>query len=369
MSILIQKGQNNKLHLKFGYSEERLRKMSLFEGRHWDAKNRCWIIPYSEIVLEKLKKVFYNEKIIIESSSMQRLNQVDKSKNKFNYEELINSALRELRLKGYSQHTCKNYISHIKRFLDYYDKDVWLLKSEDIKDYLLYKINNESRSHSYVEQAISSIKFLLKDVLKTNEILFKITSPKKEKKLPIVLGREETAKLLESLDNIKHKAILYLTYSAGLRVSEVVRIKIADIDSERMLIHIRQGKGRKDRYTVLSRVALEVLREYVKKYRPEEWLFSGDKDDMHITERSVQRIFEKARDRAGIRKEATIHTLRHSFATHLLEGGTDLRYIQELLGHESSKTTEIYTHVTEKGIRNIRSPLDTQVINTTQRRI
>jgi site-specific recombinase XerD len=135
-------------------------------------------------------------------------------------------------------------------------------------------------------------------------------------------------------------------------------LKIDDIDSKRMLIHIRQGKGRKDRYTVLSQIALEELRLYAKKYHPQDWLFPGDKEDWHITERTMQRVFEAARDKAGIRKEVSFHSLRHSFATHLLEGGTDLRYIQELLGHQSSKTTEIYTHVTEKNVSNIQSPLD-----------
>lgn len=138
----------------------------------------------------------------------------------------------------------------------------------------------------------------------------------------------------------------------------MVRLRITDIDSDRMLIHIVQGKGRKDRYTLLSQAALEVLSEYVKKFRPEKWLFPGEDSGSHITGRSVQKVFEKTKDKAGIKKKVSVHTLRHSFATHLLEGGVDLRYIQELLGHQSSKTTEIYTHVTEKSIKNIQSPLD-----------
>lgn len=137
-----------------------------------------------------------------------------------------------------------------------------------------------------------------------------------------------------------------------------MRLKVNDIDSDRMLIHIVQGKGRKDRYSVLSEVALEELRTYVRKYKPDNWLFPGAEVDRFLTERSVQKVFENAKIKSGIQKKVTVHSLRHSFATHLLEGGVDLRYIQELLGHQSSKTTEIYTHVTEKGIKNIESPLD-----------
>ena len=149
-----------------------------------------------------------------------------------------------------------------------------------------------------------------------------------------------------------------LMYSAGLRVGEVVKLKIEDIEVKRKLIRVRDGKGRKDRYIVLSEIALRTFREYVDKYKPEKWLFPGQRKDKHISTRTVQAIFEKARDKAGIKKDATVHSLRHSFATHLLESGVDLRYIQELLGHKSSKTTEIYTHVSTKNLSKIKSPLD-----------
>ena len=151
---------------------------------------------------------------------------------------------------------------------------------------------------------------------------------------------------------------MLLTYSAGLRLGEVVRLRVEDIDSERHLIHVRQGKGRKDRYTVLSQVAWEALRAYMQEYQPQKWLFPGARPERHLHERSVQKVFERAREKVGIHKDASVHTLRYSFATHLLESGTDLRYIQELLGHKSSKTTEIYTHVSERDIGRIQSPLD-----------
>ena len=165
-------------------------------------------------------------------------------------------------------------------------------------------------------------------------------------------------KIFSCIDNIKHKALMVMMYSSGLRVGEVVRLKIEDIDSKRMLIHVRQSKGYKDRYTLLSKQALVILRDYFKRYKPEVWLFPGGKSNDHLTERSAQKVFDNARLKSGIIKKVSLHTLRHSFATHLLEAGTDLRYIQELLGHSSSKTTEIYTHVSKKDIGRILSPLD-----------
>jgi integrase/recombinase XerD len=172
------------------------------------------------------------------------------------------------------------------------------------------------------------------------------------------LSADEVVRLLRTVQNIKHRAILYLTYSSGLRVGEVVRLRIEDIDPARKTVKVRQGKGRKDRMTLLSDAALQVLNDYMKRVHLESWLFPGGEEGRHITERSVQKVFEKARGQAGIVKKVSVHALRHSFATHLLEGGTDLRYIQELLGHQSSKTTEIYTHVSVKDVRRIQSPLD-----------
>jgi integrase/recombinase XerD len=162
---------------------------------------------------------------------------------------------------------------------------------------------------------------------------------------------------MEQIENIKHKSILYLIYSAGLRISEAVNLKIADIDSKRNVIIVQGGKGKKDRTTLLSQKLLIMLREYYVKYRPKDYLFEGDPGKQYSV-KSIQNVFNKALKKSGIRKKATVHSLRHSFATHLLEHGTDLRYIQELLGHSSSKTTEIYTHITKKGMDKIKSPLD-----------
>ena len=270
-----------------------------------------------------------------------------------------------LKLKGYSPKTIKSYMSHTRLFLKYCGKNADLVSDEDINKYLLFLLEEQQTSHSYVNQAVNSLKFLYNNIFKKNQLAISVVRPNRENKLPEVLSQKDVLKILDNVSNIKHKAMLFLTYSAGLRVGEVVRLRVTNIDSDRMLIHVVQGKGRKDRYTVLSQATLEVLREYVKKYKPEKWLFPGDDPSKHITERTVQKVFENTKDKAGIQKKVSVHTLRHSFATHLLEGGVDLRYIQELLGHQSSKTTEIYTHVTEKSIKNIQSPLDKMMLGKT----
>jgi site-specific recombinase XerD len=194
--------------------------------------------------------------------------------------------------------------------------------------------------------------------LKRKWIIERIPRIKRERHLPVVLDREEVESLFSVLKNIKHRAILMLIYSSGLRLTEAAHLKVSDIDSKRMVIRIRQSKGKKDRYTILSKVALEVLREYWYRYRPKEWLFAGRFPDRPLTGRSIQRVLIKAKSRAGINKSVTVHTLRHSFATHLLEAGTDLRHIQLLLGHMSLKTTAIYLHVSQKELIRIVSPLD-----------
>lgn len=176
--------------------------------------------------------------------------------------------------------------------------------------------------------------------------------------MPEILSKGEVKRILAAVDNMKHKAILMLIYSAGLRVSEVVKLKHENIESDRKLIFIKGAKGRKDRYTTLSNVALETLRIYYKSIKPRDWLFPGQKLSGHISTRTVEKLFEDAVKKARIEKHVSVHSLRHSYATHLLESGTDLRYIQELLGHKSSKTTEIYTHVSKKSIGKIVSPLD-----------
>jgi site-specific recombinase XerD len=224
-----------------------------------------------------------------------------------------------------------------------------------LKASLLYD-RKEKGYHLSFEHDYNALKFYYGEVLSKN-FIYEVKRPKKDKKLPVVLSREEIKKILQITENIKHKAILMLMYSGGLRVGEVVRLKPEDIDANRKVIHIRASKGRKDRYTLLSDVALQILREYWKKEKLNKWLFPSWNKEKHITARTVQKIFQYACKKARIKKNVSVHSLRHFFATHLLESGIDLRYIQELLVHKSSKTTEIYTHVSTKNLSAIKNHL------------
>jgi site-specific recombinase XerD len=345
MSVTVSKLED-RLIVSFNYSPDRISKIKSISGHRWDPSKKEWTIPFTEENIAVLKKLYKNEQLTIDFIRSE------------NNEKILNLVDEQLKLKGYSFKTRKTYIKHLKRFCSFSEEELDLVANHHIKRYMLFLLDEQSTSHSYANQALSAIKFLYNDTLNQKRLIEGIPRPKKENKLPNVLGFEEVKKILDSIENEKHKTILFLVYSAGLRVGEVVRLRIEDIDSKRMLIHVVQGKGRKDRYTLLSDIALTQLRKYYSLYKPETWLFPGQNKKEFLTERTVERIFEKACLLAKINKKASVHTLRHSFATHLLESGTDLRFIQELLGHSSSKTTEIYTHVTQKNISNIQSPLD-----------
>jgi site-specific recombinase XerD len=230
---------------------------------------------------------------------------------------------------------------------------------DEVRGYLVQMANSGQASAGYCRQARAALVFLYEATLKQPDKVADLPRMKRPQQLPVVLSREEVGRILKVMVNLKHKALLVTAYSAGLRVGEVVRLKVSDIDSKRMQIRVTAGKGAKDRYTVLSETALTVLREYFKAEKPQDWLFPGEDPGDHLSERSAERVFEHAKKKAGIAKKATFHTLRHSFATHLLEDGTDIRYIQELLGHDSIETTERYTHVTQPALQRIKSPLDT----------
>ncbi len=365
MSITFKKGNEEDIKVFFPYNPANIRRVKIIKGSYFDSIGEHWHIPLHEQAIKQFIEIFPKEQISIDSSlNMNKVIENTEIK-KMIVDGLLKNLLLEidkkLILKGYSRSTRKTYLGHIERLTFYYLTHPKQMTKQLIHQYLIELLNKRDKSHSYVNQAISSIKFLYENMFNKYDIVVDLPRPKKEHKLPDVLSQDEVFRLLEALDNEKHRAILFSTYSAGLRVSEVVKLRIEDIDSKRMMIHIRQSKGRKDRYVMLSEVALQILRTYVKKYYVEKWLFPGGREGRHITERSVKKIFEKAKIKAKIQKDVSIHSLRHSFATHLLEGGIDLRYIQELLGHTSSKTTEIYTHVSQKNISQIKSPLDTML--------
>lgn len=266
---------------------------------------------------------------------------------------------RDLELKGFSLKTQQSYLRHVVAFSKYYQKSPEILGTEEIKDYLHHLIAEKNLSKSYVNQAYSGLKLLYETTLNKQWDMKKIPRTKKEQKLPQVLSQKEVKSILASVRNLKHKAILTTIYAAGLRVGEVVNLKISDIDSPNMQIRVRQGKGGKDRLTLLSEGNLIILRDYFKYFRPIDWLFPGVDKDKPLSTRSVERIMDMAVENAGITKPVTVHTLRHSFATHLLESGVDIYYIQRLLGHSNIKSTSIYLHMTNMKLKNIKSPLDT----------
>jgi integrase/recombinase XerD len=269
---------------------------------------------------------------------------------------LISRYQRDLALKGYSPRTCTQYLSNVKQFLSYCPQGKDPDDPELIKDYLYYLISDKKASDSKIRQAHSAIRYLVIQTLSRQWKAGAIPIVKKKQKLPTVYSVDEVFRILDHAANLKHRTILTLVYSSGLRVSEVANLKLTDIkrDSNRLLI--RNGKGAKDRYTILSYRALIVLEEYWKSYRPGLWLFYGRKNQP-LTIRACQHAFHLAKDKAGIRKSGVIHTLRHSFATHYLESGGGIFQLQQFLGHKKLKTTLVYAHVREENIKAI-SPLD-----------
>lgn len=265
--------------------------------------------------------------------------------------------LLKLELKKYSMNTAKSYISCFEMFMNQFPgRELMSIDENDIRTYLK-KLVQEGRSSSFLNLMINAIKFYYERVMGMPNRFYNIERPIKEHRLPKVLSKEEIVSIIGKTNNIKHRCILSLLYSAGLRRSELLGLKIEDIDSKRMLIRINGGKGNKDRYTLLSQSVLKELREYYKEYKPKNWLFEGP-GGLQYSAASVKAIVQKASRKAGIKKAVTPHMLRHSFATHLLEAGTDLRHIQVLMGHSSSKTTEIYTHVAISALNSIKNPLD-----------
>jgi len=337
--VKIEIGENNKVIIRIPYNQELIKKVKMISGRRWNPKGKYWEVPYEKGLIAKLQSLF-GENLVIDP-----------------YFYLI-PLQKELSIRKYSRRTIKSYIRINRDFLLFSGKRPEEIENKDVNEYLYYVVNQKKVAASTLNVVINALKFFYGEVLKKN-FIFEVKRPKKDKKLPIVLSKEEVKRILDVTTNIKHKAILMLMYSGGLRVGEIVRLKLEDIDAERGVIHIRGSKRRKDRYTILSKSALVVLRKYYVQYNSKKWLFEGSRPGKHISTRTVQAIFKHACEKAGIKKEVSAHSLRHSFATHLLESGVDLRYIQEILGHKSSKTTEIYTHVSKASIARIRSPLDT----------
>jgi len=272
--------------------------------------------------------------------------------------ELYDKVKAECLLRGYSPNTYNGHLCRCRRFAKHFMRSPAEMGQEEVRSFLLYLVTEEKASAAKQHAYIGALRFLYREILKRPEVVENLKSPKVPRRLPVVLAREEVRAILETTENIKHRAIVATSYGAGLRITEVAGLKKTDIDSKRMRILIH-GKGKKDRYSILSPRLLELLREYYQKGGPKgEWLFPGQKPHKHIGTAAITAAFRKAKKKAGIQKKATFHSLRHSFATHLIEDGTDIRVVQQLLGHSSIRTTVRYTHVSNAYLQTIESPFD-----------
>lgn len=344
------------IRLEFKYDAEIIAEIKKIRGRIYSATFKCWYIPDTSD----------NRRQYGLGAFEQRLDVACDGPGEFSYQSVCESLLERMRekiiLRALSQHTLKNYMNHIKLYLAEVGKTanpVDMTKVE-IEHYLLKRFEQHPTSESERNCHINSIKFLYEQVLGRERMLFYLTRPEKPQQLPKVLGEHELERLFRAVLNLKHKAILLTAFSCGLRVSEVTRLRVRDIDMERLQVFIERSKGKKDRYVMLSPVLKDVLIKYISIYHrgPQDYLFEGQEPGKPYSTRSAQTVFNRAVKAAGIHKDITFHALRHSFATHLLEKGVDIKYIKDLLGHFDIKTTERYLHVAREKLVVIQSPLD-----------
>ena len=349
LSIYIKKGPGSTLYIKVPYNPEYVKAIKKIERAYWIRSSKCWHVPCTEQNIVFFIELFKVDKVIWEKQI------------KYEYLRIffkgLEKLIEELTIRRYSKKTIDAYVRHNAEFLKYINKKADDISNGDMKKYLYYITVNKKVSHSTVNGAINAFKFFYGNIL-YKRFIYEIKRPKKDKALPVILNKQEIFLIIDSVNNLKHKTMLMLAYSGGLRVSDVVKLRVGDIDFVRKQLFIKGGKGRKDRYTLLADKACEFLHGYIKIYKPDKWLFEGQRPGAHVSIRSVQHIFNRAYKKAGLKKDTKFHTLRHCFSTHLLEKGVNLRTIQELLGHKSIKTTEIYTHVSKKHMESIKSPLD-----------
>ena len=381
-----------RLFVEFTYDKKINDAIRQVPGIKWSQSNKRWHLPAEKDSVAALQEKINSLAVVDTSFLKKQLEEKKKSKNtgvislvhsdngiviqspqkisaSSNPHETIHPAnahvillmRQHLLLKAYSPSTIKTYLNEMGQLLQILGNlPADELKPEQLKRYLVYCYEKLGLKENTLHSRINALKFYYEQVLGREKFFWEIPRPKKPLLLPKVLSGDELGNLFNALGNIKHKAMLFTAYSGGLRVSEVAALKIKNIDSGRMQILIERAKGKKDRYVALSPVLLDILRSYIKKYkpRPSFYLFESEQTGTAYPARTIQRIFQLAKENAGIQKDVGIHSLRHSFATHLLEKGTDIRYIKDILGHFNIKTTERYLHVSKKDLVNIISPLD-----------
>ncbi len=340
---LVKHRNQNRIAIYFEKNADWIARIKKLTDARWSVTLNCWHLPDT---IENRIRFKLEDVPIIKRPSAEGIIQIEK----FRYWLLS---------KRYSDNTVRSYTEALKSFLTFYtEKPVSEITNDDVIRYNNEYILNNNLSASYQNQMVNAIKLFFANMRNTQIEIAKIHRPKRSKLLPNILSKEEIKLILNAHSNIKHKTMLSLIYSCGLRRSELLHLKPADIDSKRGIVIIRQAKGKKDRIAPLSDKILVMLRDYYTAYKPKKWLFEGQYPGELYSEKSLQCVLKQAIKKANITKPVSLHWLRHSYATHLLESGTDLRFIQELLGHNSSRTTEIYTHVSTKSILQIKSPFD-----------
>jgi integrase/recombinase XerD len=364
---------NPVIWLQFPYNAALSNKVKQLPGCKWSQSNKSWYVADTEAYRAQFGLDIKpdnmptpgNNKIpvsLTKSPKVQTSNTGTVPARQYKINQQVLTAMKQhLVLKAYSPSTITTYTNEMGAFLATIKNTAAdSFTVQRLKDYLQYCFATLRLSENTIHSRMNALKFYYEQVLGREKLFWEIPRPKKHLILPKVLGEGELTRLFKSLDNKKHKAILFTAYSAGLRVSEVVRLQLKHIDSDRMQLFIEKSKGKKDRLVMLSPVLLDILRNYIKtaQPRPVKYLFEGQEAGQPYTARSAQRVFQMAKEKAGIQKELGFHSLRHSFATHLLEKGTDVKYIKELLGHFDIKTTERYLHVKKDALINIVSPLD-----------
>lgn len=330
----------------------------------YSRKLSCFHFPRNEALLPQLLKALKGEAFVAihQHVKLQSLYAESLFWSQLNSPDVIipDDYLKSLKASNYSKHTIHHYFHSFSLFVYYVqklNKNIDKVTPKEVNDIVIKLSTSNKYSTSATQIMINAVLYYYRTVLKNDEYKSEVRRPQKEQTLPKVLSKEDVEKILKHCSNLKHKTILIMLYSAGLRAGEIIDLKVKDIDSKRKLIYVRKAKGFKDRTVMLSDKLIEFLRTYYKKYKPKNYLFEGQYGDQY-SQSSMRKILKEAAKRAGLRETPTLHWLRHSFATHLLEAGTDLRYIQQLLGHSSSKTTEIYTYVSSSHISKIKSPID-----------
>ncbi len=345
----------NCVYLKFDLDPVFLQDLRKHYSLKYSNTHECYYFPEKEFDYDDFLYRYY-DKVYVEF--VNNAAQAKYSKDGTKDISLPDGYMELLEIKRYSNSTIKTYSHYFNEFqYHFYNQELEDISNKEINEYILKLIKEEQISGSQQNQRINAIKFYYEKVLKRPKTRIEIERPKKSRELPEILSKEEVKKIINSTNNLKQKAMLLMIYSAGLRRSELLNLQVKDINSKRMMLKITGAKGKKDRYSILSEAMLKTLRVYFKEYHPKKYLFEGI-DHGQYSASSLQQTLKQAVARAGIKRRVYLHMLRHSFATHLMEQGTNIRLIQDILGHESIKTTEIYTHVSNQELRLIKNPAD-----------